>query len=144
MESQGIMPIKECEQIIVNEYAGRKQGIGKHVDCDVFGPTITTLTLSDPAVMVLYETKEPEGSGAYNFRTLEETGKTISLLLERRSLLVLKGDSRYFWKHGIPKEDQVELENGGLFTKDDQYRRVSISFRSIVKASCSLCKTSEG
>jgi hypothetical protein len=37
MQNRGIMDVVECQQIIVNEYTGKKQGIGKHVDCDVFG-----------------------------------------------------------------------------------------------------------
>lgn len=100
------------------------------------GPTISTLTLNDPCVMVMYEAQSPEGEENYNFRTLVETGRTVSVLLERRSMLVLKGESRYYWKHGIPKDSELELPSGELWSKTEDYRRVSVSFRSLVSKSC--------
>lgn len=86
--------------------------------------------------MVMHEAKSPEGEENYNFRTLIETGRTVSVLLEKRSMLVLKGESRYFWKHGIPKDSELELPSGELWSKTKDYRRVSVSFRSLVNLSC--------
>lgn len=129
LSKEGYIPEEQCQQLIVNEY-GRKQGIGKHVDCDVFGDTIVSLTLGDPCVLNMHESVSPPGD--YNFKTIEETGRIISYVLESRSIVVLKGDARWLWKHGIPKSDRMEA-NGVVIERDDDYRRVSVTFRSIVK-----------
>jgi alkylated DNA repair dioxygenase AlkB len=51
-----------------------------------------------------------------------------SLLVERGSLLVLAGESRYKWRHAIPgrKTDKV---GGQVFHRG---RRVSLTFRTVI------------
>jgi alkylated DNA repair dioxygenase AlkB len=51
------------------------------------------------------------------------------LLLEPRSLLIMTGEARYKWTHGIPKADTDEW-NGKLIPRS---RRVSLTYRTIVK-----------
>lgn len=103
----------EPDQVIVNEYEPG-QGINAHVDCvPCFGPVVCSLTLGSQCVMEL---------------TAVESGEVESLLLERGSLLVLSGDARYNWRHGIRgrKTDKVSeqvLARG---------RRVSLTFRTVV------------
>lgn len=112
LAAEGYMPA-EPDQLIVNEYEPG-QGISAHVDCvPCFGPVICSLTLGSSCVMDL---SAAEGEG-------EE-----SLLLERGSLLVLSGPSRYDWRHAIPgrKNDRVGdrvIPRG---------RRVSLTFRNVV------------
>src|SRR4051794_38857247 len=82
------------DQLIVNEYEPG-QGITAHVDCvPCFGPVVCSVTLGSQCVMELLALK---GDGAE------------SLLLERGSLVVLAGESRYKWRHAIPgrKSDKV-------------------------------------
>jgi alkylated DNA repair dioxygenase AlkB len=106
------MPIAP-DQLIVNEYEPG-QGITPHVDCvPCFGPVVCSITLGSQCVMELSAVKED---------------RTETLLLERGSLVVLSGDSRYHWRHAIPgrKTDRVGdqmLRRG---------RRVSLTFRTVL------------
>ena len=110
--ADGHMPTAP-DQLIVNEYEPG-QGISAHVDCvPCFGPVVCSLTLGSQCVM---ELTSVAGDGAE------------SLLLERGSLLVLNGESRYKWRHAIPgrksdKFDGLVLPRG---------RRVSLTFRTVL------------
>jgi len=128
LEKEGILPVAQCQQIIINEYVGPKQGIGKHVDCDVFGDTIVSLTLGDPCALLMHETL-PQAE--YNFKTLEQSGRVFSMILESQSIVVLQKDARYLWKHEIPKSNRVDV-NGTVIERGEDYRRVSVTFRSVV------------
>jgi len=103
----------EPDQLIVNEYEPG-QGISAHVDSvPCFGPAVCSVTLGSQCVMELSPV---------------EGGEAEALLLERGSLLVLAGDARYKWRHGIRgrKTDTVgdqELSRG---------RRVSLTFRTVI------------
>ena len=101
------------DQVIVNEYISG-QGIAPHVDCvPCFDDTILSLTL---------------GSGCnMDFTRLKSTKKQ-SLYLSSGSLLIMKGEARYDWKHGIParKSDMVNGEQRII-----RGRRVSLTFRCV-------------
>jgi alkylated DNA repair dioxygenase AlkB len=74
------------DQLIVNEYK-QGQGIASHVDCEpCFGDTIISLSLGSTCVMDFIN---------------KETKEKVEVLLEPRSLVVLKDDARYLWTHGI-------------------------------------------
>jgi alkylated DNA repair dioxygenase AlkB len=106
------MPVTP-DQLIANEYEPG-QGITAHIDCvPCFGPVVCSLTLGSQCVM---ELSAVEGDGAE------------SLLLERGSLLVLAGESRYNWRHAIPgrKTDKVD---GRVLARN---RRVSLTFRTVI------------
>src|SRR5438445_662516 len=76
------------DQVIVNEYEPG-QGITPHIDCEpCFGDTVASLTLGSGCVMDFTEVKGP--------------GKA-SVWLERRSLVVLRDEARYEWRHSIAK-----------------------------------------
>ena len=77
----------DFNQVIINEYT-LNQGISSHVDAPIFGDNICSLTVGSPCNMLLKNKK---------------TGEEKTLLLERRSLLVLSGEYRNDWTHGIPK-----------------------------------------
>lgn len=100
-------------QMIVNEYLPG-QGINPHIDSiSSFGPIVCSVTLGSHCVMDLSHAT---------------SGEAKSLVLERGSLLVLSGDARYKWRHGIPGRmvDQI----AGLPTA--RARRVSLTFRTVV------------
>lgn len=89
-----------------------------HIDsADLFGDFVTSLSLLSPCVMKF---------------THKDTGESKSLILTRRSMLVLTGESRYCYKHEISKEsfEQGVFINGerGEVLRD---RRVSLTFRYI-------------
>ncbi len=100
------------DQVIVNEYHPG-QGIAAHVDCiPCFGGTIASLSF---------------GSGCLMDFTHSKTAQKTSLFLPSRSLLLLQGDARYHWQHGIAKRksdvvDGVKMQRG---------RRVSLTFRTV-------------
>lgn len=85
-------------QVIVNEYT-RGQSIGKHLDKKMFGNLVCSLSLLESTVMQFdYEDSH------------------LDLVLPPRSVLLIMGDARWKWTHGIK------------YHKGD--RRVSITFRS--------------
>lgn len=101
------------DQIIINEYMPG-QGIADHVDCEpCFADTVISLSLGSDVIMQLKE----KGN---------RTNK-VEVLLESNSLIILKGDARYQWTHGIPSR-KTDLFNGERLTRQ---RRISLTFRKV-------------
>ena len=95
-------------QVIVNEYEPG-QGIAMHTDHRSFGPTVATISLGDAWSMDFLH---------------ERTGRKQSRLLEVGSALVLSGEARLEWRHGIAKRK----------TEPDGRRRatrISLTFRTV-------------
>ncbi|MEO6014366.1 MAG: alpha-ketoglutarate-dependent dioxygenase AlkB [Devosia sp.] len=104
----------EPDQVIVNEYLPG-QGIAPHVDCEpCFGDIIASLSLGSACVM--------------QFDSVS-SGARLSKQIERRSLLVLQGEARFDWKHGIPAR-KTDVVDGLNFPRE---RRVSLTFRNVVR-----------
>ena len=98
------------DQVIVNEYLPG-QGISSHIDCiPCFTDTIISLSLGSPCVMELKNTN------------------TIPILLEPRSLVILKDDARYKWTHCIPAR-KTDRFNDHTISRE---RRVSLTFRKVI------------
>lgn len=107
------------DQVIVNEYLPG-QGIALHVDCEpCFGDTILSLSLGSACVMDFADSR---------------SDARASLLLERGSLLVLQGEARYRWKHGIARR-KTDGYAGQLIRRD---RRISLTFRNVILATETL------
>ena len=104
-------PDQPFEQAIINEYLPG-QGIAPHIDRDCFGPLVATVSLGSAVNM--------------DFRC-DSTGDEYVQPLEPRSLVLLHGDARSKWRHGIAKR-QSDTRNG---KKTKRQRRVSITFRTI-------------
>lgn len=106
----GLVP-EVPDQAIVNEYLPG-QGIADHTDSKPsFGEVVTSLSL---AALVVMEFKKSD--------------QTIPILLEPRSLFVMRGEARYQWTHGIAKRKQ-DVHDGQTFVRN---RRLSITFRKVV------------
>jgi alkylated DNA repair dioxygenase AlkB len=60
--------------------------------------------------------------------TNKDSGEVIPVLLEPRSLVVLKGEARYGWMHGIPARKSDDVEGRTL----KRSRRVSLTFRKVI------------
>ncbi|CAJ2375906.1 MAG: alpha-ketoglutarate-dependent dioxygenase AlkB [Gammaproteobacteria bacterium] len=102
------------EQLIVNEYEPG-QGIAPHTDRDCFGPVVVSLSLGGDCMM----------------RILPHPGNSddaFDLILQRRSLLVLRGPSRDRWRHGIAAR-RSDSQHGRRIPRR---RRVSLTFRTII------------
>ena len=64
------------------------------------------------------------------------SGTTRQVVLPRRSVLVMTGESRYSWTHAIvPRKTDVVSSAGGL-TLSYRQTRVSFTFRSLRRAPC--------
>jgi alkylated DNA repair dioxygenase AlkB len=99
------------DQLIVNEY-DPGQGITDHIDHEEhFGEPIVSLSLGSAVVMQFKQARR----------------KTKELLLEPRSLVILSGDARQKWTHGIPSRKTDKID-GETYKRD---RRISLTFRSL-------------
>jgi alkylated DNA repair dioxygenase AlkB len=100
-------------QAIINEYIPG-QGITPHIDCQsCFKDTIISLSLNSSCVM--------------NFESTIN-GEKRSYLLAPRSLIILKDEARYKWKHGIANRKSDHWNNQKLLRD----RRISITFRNVI------------
>lgn len=101
------------DQMIINEYEPG-QGIAHHIDCEpCFGDVIASFSLNSTCIM--------------SFIHAEHKGKH-ELLLEPNSLLIMRGEARYDWKHGIPAR-KTDKFNGSIYARN---RRISITFRKVI------------
>ncbi|CAO1439051.1 unnamed protein product [Diamesa serratosioi] len=105
------------DQLTVNRY---EPGNGIPAHCDThsrFEDPIISLSLGSDVVM---EFRQPE------------TKVQSSVLLPRRSLLVMSGESRYGWTHGITSRinDVVVTSNGNMSVRKRNLR-LSFTFRKI-------------
>jgi alkylated DNA repair dioxygenase AlkB len=100
------------DQLIINEYEPG-QGIANHVDCEpCFGDTIISISLGSSCVMDFI-----------NLRTKQK----IEVMLESGSLVVLSGEARHNWTHGIAQR-KTDNFNG---VKTDRKLRISMTFRKV-------------
>ena len=102
-------------QAIINEY-NRKQGIAFHTDADVFGPVVISLTLNRGCNMILKR----------------DGYEPLTLWLPRKSLLTMSGESRTLWKHSIPKKINMIDDQGNNIKRDQDWRRISVTYRTVV------------
>lgn len=97
------------EQVIINEYLPG-QGIANHIDCiPCFDETIVSLSLGSKCVMDIIG------------------NKIIHQVLDTRSILILQGESRYKYTHGI-RANFSDIIDGKKVARE---RRISITFRNI-------------
>ncbi len=101
------------DQVIINEYA-IGQGITHHIDCEpCFEDTIVSISLGSTCIMDLKNA---------------QTGEKIPLLLQPRSAVILKEESRYDWEHGIAARKSDKYE-GIIYPRK---RRISLTFRKVI------------
>lgn len=112
LQKEGYTP-EVADQVIVNEYLPG-QGISSHIDCEpCFTDTIVSLSL---------------GSGCVMDFTNKSDKKKIPVWLAPRSLVVLSGEARDTWLHGIPARKSDEWDG----QKHERRRRVSLTFRKVI------------
>ncbi|KAG8229792.1 hypothetical protein J437_LFUL005873 [Ladona fulva] len=115
------------DQLTVNEYHPG-QGIPPHIDThSAFEGIIASLSLGSLVVMEFKHTD----------------GRHASVPLPRRSLVLMTGESRYAWTHGITprKMDVVVLEEdnkfeNGCLSVSHRGTRTSFTFRRILRGEC--------
>ena len=99
------------EQVIVNEYLPG-QGIATHIDHPGFGPTVCTISLLDDWEMDFSENWKDKSPA----------------LLQRGSCVLLTGDARSVWQHGIAPRKSESTEAG----RRPRKRRLSLTFRTVL------------
>lgn len=101
------------DQLIINEYQPG-QGIANHVDCEpCFGETIISISLGSKCVMDFINLKSKE---------------KIEVMLEPRSLVIISGESRYNWTHGIASRKTDTF----MDRKFERQLRISLTFRNVI------------
>ena len=105
---------EKADQVIVNEYQPG-QGIASHIDCEpCFKDTIVSMSLGSGCVM--------------NFTNKSDRTKKIPVWLAPRSLVVLSGEARYEWLHGIAARKSDEWDG----QRHNRGRRISLTFRKVI------------
>jgi alkylated DNA repair protein alkB family protein 8 len=122
---------EELTQLTLNEYYPG-QGIASHIDTEsVFGPDIFIISVGSGVTMTMTQqrvvpaTSEDDIVGGEGDEEDTRCKKKKHVYLYPRSLLVMRGDSRYLWSHTITprKSDKID---GELIQRG---RRVSLTFR---------------
>ncbi|XP_038213540.1 alkylated DNA repair protein alkB homolog 8 isoform X2 [Zerene cesonia] len=124
--------IEVPDQLTVNKYKPG-QGIPSHVDRhSPFGDTILSLSLGSS---VLMDWKH-------------HSGKYVPIVVPARSIMVMQGDARYDWQHGIQprawdpvievRKDTETSSNIKVITSDTRPRgtRISLTFRKTRQGPC--------
>lgn len=115
LEELGLIPNAHFDQCIVNDYQGG-QGIRAHRDREFFGDLVLGISLLEAVIM--------------DFRCIR-SGEVRALLLEPRSVLLLTGEARWQWQHGISAAPKL-LYRGAVLLRN---RRTSLTFRTIADES---------
>ncbi|CAO3569938.1 unnamed protein product [Mortierella alpina] len=140
---------------LVNEYLAG-QGIMPHTDGPAYLPTVATVSLSSHCVLEFYkipEVSEEDDQALDNCPTSDTEGRgqepEFSLLVQPRSLLVLKEDIYSKYMHGIREITSDDLNQGnilnppeaaadvpslsGASTLVERGTRISLTFRIVQK-----------
>ncbi|CAK9065846.1 Alkylated DNA repair protein ALKBH8 homolog (Alpha-ketoglutarate-dependent dioxygenase ALKBH8 homolog) (AtALKBH8) [Durusdinium trenchii] len=132
LEQTALMPHR-IDQLTVNEYEAGI-GIAAHVDAhSAFEDTIAAVSLHSGIVME-FRKPEPDSSGKVSMgkhhRMAPATPSAVELTknvwLPPNSLLIITGEARYAWLHGIAWRKTDCVEEGKVIPRQ---RRVSLTFR---------------
>ena len=106
---------------IVNEYT-ENVGISAHTENFQFGEPVVGLSMLSACPIRFQELTEPFDGSVRSGKAgkAEKTGKKVDVKLPRRSLLVMRGESRWNWQHEIVRS----AKGRGL-----GWKRVSLTFR---------------
>ncbi|CAE8643053.1 unnamed protein product, partial [Polarella glacialis] len=120
----GLMP-EQVNQLTINEYEPGV-GIALHVDThSAFEDGIAAVTLGSGLVM---EFRRPQliGAACSSAGSPPAEASQKNVWLPPNSLLVMSGEARYAWQHGIAWRKTDCLEEGEVLPRS---RRVSLTFR---------------
>ncbi|PNS16547.1 hypothetical protein CAC42_281 [Sphaceloma murrayae] len=107
---------------IVNEYLPG-QGISAHVENFRFGEPVVSLTLAGSDSMRFHHLASAHAGSVRsgNSSLAPRTGRQEDVVMQRRSLLILREDARSTWQH--------EIRRTAASSKPLGWRRVSLTFR---------------
>lgn len=110
MEKQNLINERPI-QLIVNEYTPG-QGIASHTDARVFGDPVISLSLGSHCTFVF-----------------QQGSRRVDIFLKPRTLIIMKEESRYDWRHAIPARKSDKNPKTEIVEK--RQTRVSLTFRSV-------------
>lgn len=114
------------DQVIINEYQPG-QGIADHIDCETcFDDDIVTISLNADYLMEFTQAEKTKNK--LSKKNKKEPKHVIEVWLHNRSIAVMKGESRWWWFHGI-KSRKNDKWQGISYPRN---KRVSLTFRKIV------------
>jgi alkylated DNA repair dioxygenase AlkB len=120
--SKGVFAADQIPQYcIVNEYVDA-QGISAHVENFLFAEPVVGLSLLSSVHMRFHELVREDGGSVRSGKAAkaEKTGRVEDVLLEGRSLCIMREDSRWKWQHEIPRSKRG---------RGSGWKRVSLTFR---------------
>ncbi|KAF9103198.1 Alpha-ketoglutarate-dependent dioxygenase alkB 6 [Mortierella sp. GBA35] len=134
---------------LVNEYLAG-QGIMPHKDGPAYLPTVATVTLSSHCVLDFYKVSEDNAQEDQQRDSATDGNRTqepeFSLLVQPRSLLVLKEDVYKKYMHGIREITEDDLRKGNIVNLPEAMpegidktpvlergTRISLTFRIVQK-----------
>ena len=100
----GVLADKKANHVLVNEYLSG-QGIMPHTDGSLFHPIISTISCGSHTVLELEKCRE-ESEADIQTQAAEEK---IQILVERRSLLMIKDDAYHKYLHSIAERTEDEI-----------------------------------
>lgn len=125
----------KANHILLNEYRAG-QGIMSHFDGPLFYPTITTISVGSHTVLEFHQPRsDNENVDPSN------TQPAFKLLVERRSLLVLKDDLYHRFMHSISEVEKDDLSDPLIRNIERSTRfikrgtRFSLTIRNVPKTS---------
>lgn len=140
----GVLGAHKANHVLVNEYLSG-QGIMPHSDGPLFHPIISTISCGSHTVLELQKshTEDEDATGRERDRRDLET---VQILVERRSLLMVKDDAYHKYLHSIAQqtEDLIlpTISNIEMCENVDEKnrvlkreRRVSLTIRHVPKTS---------
>ncbi|KIL59979.1 hypothetical protein M378DRAFT_84362 [Amanita muscaria Koide BX008] len=107
-------PHGEPNHVILNEYL-QGQGIMPHEDGPIYHPVVATISLGSHTMFHYYQyANEPSGQRPHEAGRSIDPNPVVSLLLERRSLIVTTGEMYMGHLHGIEETNQDDILQGAL------------------------------
>lgn len=134
---------KKANHVLVNEYLPG-QGIMPHTDGPLFYPVITTISLGSHTVLDFYERQGTDevNIGDTPASSMEPRGKVVSVLIEPRSLLVVKDDLYHKHLHSISEQEADEVSKSVINRNNhkigdvlQRQTRISLTIRHVPKTS---------
>ncbi|CAE7531696.1 ALKBH7 [Symbiodinium sp. CCMP2456] len=135
-EEAFLHPIRQLTGVICQCMTARRC-ISSHMEePTAFGRNLGTLSMLSPVQMTLTPAEED-----LHGRDGLDHGNWVKILLEPRSFLLLQGESRYEYRHGIRRSKLVQLGDGQILRREAGYRRVSLTFRELLQSRRQLSDT---
>lgn len=122
MEDTHVFPNNQRPQYcIVNEYTDNL-GISAHTENFQFGEPVVGLSLLSSCPIRFHELTEPFDGSVRSGKAgkAEKTGRKVDVDMPGRSLLVMRGESRWKWQHEIARSAK---------SRGVGWKRVSLTFR---------------